>query len=178
MWILDFAKWLMVVPATTVWVDLRLSQPIWDTIWKVVWMTDFILDWITGLLPQEIAELTSSALIPWASAALLSNEILKDVGLVWEKTFSTKNLLRYTANWAAMLWAYSMRTAATPYLVAWAWAYFIGKYGWRFGKELVKRWVWTAWWLTWWVIKRAVVWGYKSAKAWTKWEQRWNPVIN
>ena len=87
------------------------------------------------------------------------------------------NLTRYALNSAAMIWAYWAWTAALPYLAAWAWAYFIGKHGWKLSKELTKRWLWTVWWLTWGLVKWAFKWVYNSTKAWLKWEQKLNPVI-
>lgn len=187
MWIKDFlwnnaVQWLSFVPAVewinTVWWALTWlnSAEFWDIFWSVKWAIDGVLDmtWAESLMLANPA--VTSVIAAWW-AWLLSNKILKDLGLVWEKTLGLKNLTRYALNWAAILWTYSAWTVAAPYLLAWAWAYFIGKHGWKFSKELTKRWLWTAWGLTWWLVKWAATWVWNSTKAWIKWEQKINPVI-
>lgn len=181
MWIKDIAwnSWvqgLSFLPAIE-WINsIVTNENFWTVFWETKQLVEGVLNttWANTLMATN--PLVSSALLAWG-AWLLSNKVLKDLGLVWEKTLWLKNLTRYALNWAAILWTYSAWTVAAPYLAAWAWAYFIWKHGWKLGKEIWKRWLWTAWGLTWWLVKWAAKWLWNSTKAWVKWNQKVNPVI-
>ena len=181
MWVKDIAwnSWiqgLSFLPAIE-WVNsLITNENLWTIFWETKELVDGVLNatWANSLMMANAW--ISTALLTWG-AWLLSNKVLKDLGLVWDKTLWVKNLTRYALNWAAMLWTYSAWTAAAPYLLAWAWAYFIWKHGWKLWKEVWKRWIWTAWGLTWWLVKWAAKWLWNSTKAGIKWDQKINPVI-
>jgi hypothetical protein len=168
--LMDSQKWWVAkgiwVPAAVVaWVDTMTNSPVWESAWQVAWLVNNVLE----LIPASISSLAIPAL--WAvSAWLLSNQIIKDLWI-------EKKWLKYSINWAAMLWwlAWSVAwwTVAAPYLLAWSAAYWAWKHGWKYWKEAWKRVVWTAWGLTWWAVK----WAWKSAWKWMKWEQKINPQL-
>ena len=174
MWIKDFWKSITWVPliawGLSFWADKLLNNGMWTLIWD----TKALVDSAMWLVPAWAWEMIASW-VGWISAWLLSNKALKDLWLEWTKF---KNGLRYVLNtWAVVGW-YMAGTAAAPYLAAWAISYWIWKHGWDYWIEWVKRWVWTVWGLTWWLVKWLAVWTFNSAKAWLKWEQKLNPVIN
>ena len=188
MWLKDiisnpWVQWLSFLPALE-WVNTLAANVAWykAQFWTIAATTketvDYALNatWTTDLLNANTA-LSSWLLTAWAW--LLSNKVLKDLWLYedWKTVWSKKNLARYVLNAWSMLATYSAWTAAAPYLAAWAWAYFVWKYGWKFSKEIWKRWLWTAWWLTGWLVKWAAKWLWNSTKSWIKWEQKLNPVI-
>lgn len=187
MWVKDTISgffWNNTVQAWTFWAWLEwvnmLTQnylgmwnpAFWEAFWAVKESVDGVLNytWANSLMAAN------PALTAWLSSVwawLLSNTVLKDIWLNddWAWVKSLKNLSRYALNAGAMVWTYSAWTAAAPYLIAGAWAYFAWKYGWKFSRELWKRWLWTAWGLTGWLVK----WAAKSAWKWIKWEQKLNP---
>lgn len=170
---LDFAKWVLTVPAIASWVNYLVNwSEVWKTIWDVVTATNTVMETWNSMLNPLFAGATwvASTLAWFASAWLLTNEILKDF---WVES-KTK---RYAASWIAAGAAFIWWTAAAPYLAAWATSYFVWKYGWKLWKEAIKRTSWIAWGLTWWLVKSAAVWTYNSVKAWIKWEQKLNPII-
>ncbi len=143
-----WAEWINMLVKNALWI---WHPAFWDVFWTVKWLVDFVLSnkFVSPLITSH------SALTTWLSSVwawLLSNKFFKDLGLYeswWIK--SPKNLLRYILNAWAMIWAYSAWTAAAPYLMAGAWAYFAWKYGWepsvkvaKFIWEWLKR-VWKAW---------------------------------
>lgn len=189
MWIKDIlwnkgVQWASFVPAidaiNTIWWNLtwlNSGAEFWNVFWNVKWAVDSILDmtWANTLMASN--PLLSQTLLAWG-AWLLSNKVLKDLWLVWEKTLWVKNLTRYALNWAAMLWTYSAWTVAAPYLAAWAWAYFIWKHGWKFWKEIPKAIYSGIGWTLKNIITSPIAW-YKSIKnsAWS-WNFKINPQTN
>ena len=153
MWIKDilwnkWVQWATFVPAidvlNTIWWNLtwlNSGAEFWNVVWNIKATVDSII-WNEAYNSFVNGSELTSWIITWAwvlGAWLLSNKVLKDLWLVWDKTLWVKNITRYALNWAAMLWAYSAGTVAAPYLAVWAWAYFIWKHGWKFSKELTKQ---------------------------------------
>ncbi len=170
----EWIKWLAWAAALE-WINTVSSDfhsfynaEIWDLTNTVSWAVDWVLDrtWISNLL-------TSNPLIAqgatWLWAMVLSNKVLKDLGLKWkewEKLWA-KNVIRYTLNSAAAVTWLTVWSAALPYILWGSITYWAGKHGWKFWKEIANRWLWTIWWLTGWAVK----WALKWAKSWLKWEQ-------
>lgn len=182
-WILE-NKWVQWVGwvAALEWVNTLGSHfhslydaHIWNVVWSISWSVNGLLDmvWVNSLIASGELAWNVAATGTWLWAAMLSNKILKDLGLESEewKTFWAKNVLRYWANIAAGLTTLWATSAAMPYIIWGSITYWAGKHGWHYWKEALKRWVWAWYWVVAWIPVSGLVWWYKSVIAWLKWEQ-------
>lgn len=155
----DLWKGLLAVPGVTVAADLLRQTELWTTMLNTVWGVDAVLSAGNSLANPLFSSsaisglwLTASTFGSMVAAPLLTNDILKKIGI-------ENKYLRYWTNIAAAWGAYIWGTAVAPFIMWAGAAYALGKPAYKVTKEVLNRTAGTIWGLTGW----AVAWGVRSA---------------